>query len=454
MATTSRTAIISHHADRTSWVLARIFSSQRVARASRVLPSCRTGADRAHVLLRLAIRRPTPPVNVGRPESGPSCRKPPLTRTVQLVFLGSSKPSAAMVQTMRIMSIVGARPQFVKLAAVDPSIRKRGHEHVIVHTGQHYDPALSEAIFEDLKIPAPHENLEVGSLSHGAQTAAMLEQIEDCILRLAPDFVLVFGDTNSTLAAAVAGAKLPTAVAHVEAGLRSFNRKMPEETNRVLTDHCSDLLLTPTPTASSHLEREGLSNRVRFTGDVMYDVYHQAVQVAPASVAAVQETVGPGGYYLATIHREENTDDPDRLEGIIRALRNLDLPTVLPVHPRLRARAQTLGIDLGHGALRPIPPLRYLEMLTAVRMSSAVLTDSGGLQKEAFFAAKPCTTIRTETEWPETLTQGWNQLAEPDAVLDAVRRPRPLGEPPALFGDGSAGKATVVALEEYLDRQA
>jgi UDP-N-acetylglucosamine 2-epimerase (non-hydrolysing) len=345
--------------------------------------------------------------------------------------------------------VVGARPQFVKLAPVAGAVAAAGHEHLIVHTGQHYDPDLSEVFFSGLGIPEPDEHLAVGSGGHGAQTGAMLAGLEPVLSRHRPDWVLVYGDTNSTIAGALCAVKLHLPVAHLEAGLRSFNRRMPEEHNRVLTDHAADLLLAPTPQALAQLEREGLGGRSVLVGDVMVDACLRARETVQASMPRLPV---PSPYLLATIHRAENTDEPKRLSAVVEALAALPLPVLLPAHPRLRARAAEYGIALDQGALRPSTPLPYAQMIAAVDGSAGVVTDSGGLQKEAYLLGRPCTTVRTETEWAETLVDGWNMLAEPTAADFAERatRPAPATPPGAPYGDGKAAERVVRALAEHL----
>lgn len=348
---------------------------------------------------------------------------------------------------MKVLSVVGARPQFVKLAPVADALADRDVDHVIVHTGQHYDAGLSEVFFADLRIPPPDIHLAVGSASHGAQTGAMLAALEPVLADVDPDWVLVYGDTNSTLAGAVAAVKLHLPVAHLEAGLRSFNRRMPEEHNRVLTDHAADLLLAPTAVAMGHLADEGLAARSVLVGDVMTDVCFRVRDAVLADGPGPVAGLEPGGYVLATVHRAENTDDPERLRAVVGALAALPLPVLLAAHPRLRARCAEHGIDLAAGALRTTDPLPYPAMVAAVLGSRGVVTDSGGLQKEAYLLGRPCTTLRSETEWVETLDDGWNVL-RPDLVglADVVARPAPPGAQPAVYGDGTAADAVARVL--------
>ena len=347
---------------------------------------------------------------------------------------------------MRILSVVGARPQFVKLAPISAAMRGRA-EHLTIHTGQHYDDLMSDVFFRDLGIPTPEVNLEVGSGKHGEQTGRMLERLEVEFERLAPDWVLVYGDTNSTVAAALAAVKLHLPVAHLEAGLRSFNRRMPEEHNRVLTDHSADLLLAPTQVAMDHLAREGLADRSVLVGDVMTDVLFSVRDRLLAHSRATTLGLPDRGYILATLHRPDNTDDPDRLREIIDALAGLELPVLLLAHPRLRALADRHTIQLNNGTLRVHEPLPYPELVAAVMRSAAVVTDSGGLQKEAFLLRVPTTTIRPETEWVETIELGWNVLAnEVGSIAAAVARPAPAPTEVAPYGDGHAADAVVTEL--------
>ncbi len=340
---------------------------------------------------------------------------------------------------MRIASIVGARPQFIKAAALSRELRKR-HKEILVHTGQHYDYTMSGAFFDGLGIPAPDANLEVGSGSHGAQTGAMLRAIEEVLVAQKPDRVLVYGDTNSTLAGALAASKLHIPVVHVEAGLRSFNRRMPEEINRVMADHLSDLLLCPSDTAVANLAAEGITKGVHLVGDVMLDVLNWAREQADAKPPEIlnQLQLKRQNYLLATVHRSENTDDPKRLSGILNALNALDEAVVFPAHPRTR-KAITNG---GNGQLRPhvrmIEPVGYFDMVALSSSARLIMTDSGGLQKEAYWLGVPCITLRDETEWVETVKAGWNILAgsDPEKIVATARSfVTPTSRAP-LYGDG------------------
>lgn len=340
------------------------------------------------------------------------------------------------------MSIVGARPQFVKLAPIAQALTDRNAEHIIVHTGQHYDQKLSASIFSDLGIPAPNYNLSIGSGAHGAQTGRMLESIENCLDQVGPDKVLVYGDTNSTVAGALAASKQHIYVAHLEAGLRSNNRRMPEEINRIATDHISDLCLAPTENAMRILASEGLSSRAVLVGDVMADVClntHAAVlRSRPSLPFDATDSFG-----VATIHRAENTDSECRLSEIIHQLSSLPIPVILPAHPRLISKAQTHDIDINVGNIHLVDPLTYSELIYAVAGASFIVTDSGGLQKEAMLLGAKCTTVRPETEWPETLENDMNQLVEPHEIRASAIRPDPRRPESTPFGTGNA--STLVA---------
>lgn len=353
---------------------------------------------------------------------------------------------------MKIVSVVGARPQFVKLAPIAKAAASASVDHIIVHTGQHYDPMLSDVFFDDLGIPAPDVHLGVGSGSHGVQTGAMLGALDAVFDEHRPDWVLVYGDTNSTVAAALSAVKLHIPVAHLEAGLRSFNRRMPEEHNRVLTDHAADLLLAPTQVAVDHLATEGLAERTVLVGDVMTDVLFEVRDaIAQHPSRLVKElSLKPGDFYVSTIHRAENTDDPVRLAEIVEGLAGLDKPVVLLAHPRVVAKAYAHGISLTRGSLVQHSPMAYPDLLAAALASAGVVTDSGGLQKEAFLLRVPCTTVRTETEWVETVDLGWNVLAStPQEISASVRRPAPAPTDAAPYGDGHAAGRVIAALGEH-----
>ena len=347
---------------------------------------------------------------------------------------------------MKIATIVGARPQFIKCAPLSRQIRRR-HREFLIHTGQHYDPELSRIFFDQLEIPRPDIDLGVGSGTHGDQTARMLWGLEEVLLKENPDAAVVFGDTNSTLAGSLASAKLHIPVAHVEAGLRSFNRRMPEEINRLLTDRLSALLFCPTETAVKNLAAEGMVEGVHNTGDVMVDALHQHTARAEKSSQILRELdLEPGGYYLATVHRADNTDHRDHLESLIDVLGRLDHPVILPLHPRTGRAIKDHGLSMGkRPSLRTVQPVGYPDMLMLEKNARKILTDSGGMQKEAFLFQVPCITLRRETEWPETLPGGWNTLtgADPQAILRAVQAPPPETLPAEPFGDGRAAEKMV-----------
>jgi UDP-GlcNAc3NAcA epimerase len=355
---------------------------------------------------------------------------------------------------MKIVTVVGARPQFIKAATVSRAFsRARGFTELIVHTGQHYDDNLSDIFFRELEIPAPARHLGVGSGTHGAQTGRMLEAIEIVLLEETPNLVLVYGDTNSTLAGALAATKLHIPVAHVEAGLRSFNRRMPEEVNRVLTDHAADLLFAPTMAAVANLAAEGIDEGSTFlSGDVMYDAALFYAEKAESESTILEELgVAPGEYILATAHRAENTDDPVRLDAIFTGLASVasDLPVVMPLHPRTQAALrEDGGFEDVLERIEVIPPAGYLDMVTLETNARLIVTDSGGVQKEAFFYGVPCMTLREETEWVELVDLGWNRLVaptSPQAVRDGIKLAMAAGagKPGQPYGDGHAAERIV-----------
>jgi UDP-GlcNAc3NAcA epimerase len=342
---------------------------------------------------------------------------------------------------MKIVSVVGARPQFIKAAALSRRLRQR-HDEVLLHTGQHYDYTMSGIFFDGLEIPAPDVNLGVGSGNHGTQTGTMLGKIEEVLLIEKPQWVIVYGDTNSTLAGALAAVKLHIPVAHVEAGLRSFNRRMPEEINRVAADHFADLLLCPSETAVENLATEGISRNVHLVGDIMLDVLNWAKeQVAskPSSILSRLE-LKEKEYLLATVHRTENTDDPTKLSAIMSALDALNESVVFPIHPRTRKAISERGIQFSE-KVRLIDPVGYLDMVSLISSARLVLTDSGGLQKEAYWLGVPCITLREQTEWVETVQARWNTLVGSDSevIIRTVRNFSPPADRPSLYGDGRVG---------------
>jgi UDP-GlcNAc3NAcA epimerase len=349
---------------------------------------------------------------------------------------------------MKVVSVVGARPQFVKAAVLSRALRAR-HVEVLVHTGQHYDANMSAVFFAELEIPAPDVNLGIGSGTQGEQTGAMLAGIEQILLRERPDWVVVYGDTNSTLAGALAAAKLHLRVAHVEAGLRSFNRVMPEEINRVVADHLSTLLFCPSQTAVDNLAAEGITRGVHLVGDVMADALAFVVTRAKSRSNILERlSVLEKGYLLATVHRAENTDDPARLRNVLRALDAMEEPILFPVHPRTRRAIAKMGYRPGIH-VRLLEPVGYLDMVALERSARVILTDSGGVQKEAYWLGVPCVTLRDETEWVETTQGGWNILAgtDVDRILRSVRSMTPPETRCTLYGDGHAADRCVSLLE-------
>ena len=357
---------------------------------------------------------------------------------------------------MRIATVIGNRPQFVKAAAVSLPLRER-HEEVLIHTGQHYDDELSRIFFDELAIPAPDRQLGIHDGTNTDQTARMLAALGPLLADQRPDRVLVYGDTNSTLAGALAAAQRCIPVAHVEAGMRSFDRSMPEELNRVLVDHSSDLLLCSTETAVTNLRNESVAGRVELVGDAMADVTLRFAPLARTRSTALDDYgVKQGEYLLLTAHRAGNVDDPARLAKLVDLFEALPLPTVLPLHPRTRARLEAADMlsrveRIPHLTLTR--PLGYLDTLELARNARAVLTDSGGLQKEAYLLATPCVTLRPSTEWVETVETGWNVLVDldKDAALTAIDRDPP-AERPELYGGGRAGESVVDALGFYTPR--
>lgn len=345
---------------------------------------------------------------------------------------------------IKILTVIGARPQFIKASAVSRVMLAAGNiEETLLHTGQHYDTNMSDVFFDELEIPRPAHHLGIGGGTHGQNTGRMIEAIEKILLESRPDWVLVYGDTDSTLAGAVAAAKLHIPIAHVEAGLRSFNRRMPEEINRVLTDHAATVLFAPTQTAVEHLAHEGITgDKVQLVGDVMYDAaLFFGEKAEHASSVLSHLNLSPKSYTLATIHRAENTDDPQRLGAILDGFARYGSEIILPLHPRTRVRLASLGLELPPN-VRCIDPVGYLDMVMLEKNANLIATDSGGVQKEAFFYRVPCVTLRNETEWSELIAAGWNRLASlatgsevaaamKDAIGSAGQQIRP-------YGDGDA----------------
>lgn len=351
---------------------------------------------------------------------------------------------------MKILTIVGARPQFIKAAVVSRALRAMGVAEVLVHTGQHYDQNMSDVFFSELEIPRPAYHLGIGGGSHGENTGRMIEAIEKVLVSEKPDWVLVYGDTDSTLAGAVAAVKLRIPVAHVEAGLRSFNRHMPEEINRVLTDHAASLLFAPTEAAVAHLAREGIAGAsVQLVGDVMYDAalfYGNKAECASSILTRL--SIAAKGFALATIHRAENTDDASRLAAIFAGFACFDGDIVLPLHPRTRSRVTALNIPMPKN-VRLIDPVGYLDMVMLEKHAFVIATDSGGVQKEAFFYGVPCVTLRDETEWTELVEAGWNRLAPPGRadIAEAMKSAQmSRGKSILPYGTGNAAALIVERL--------
>jgi len=378
---------------------------------------------------------------------------------------------------MKIATIIGARPQFIKAAAVSRAIAKHNNlthnplpitcckapithypspiTEIIIHTGQHYDDEMSAIFFRELEIPKPKYNLNIGSGTHGTQTGKMLSGIEDVLLKEKPDWVLIYGDTNSTLAGAVSAAKLHIPIAHVEAGLRSFNRLMPEEINRVVADHISHLLLCPSQVAVNNLTDEGISKGVNIVGDVMADALQFAVDKVQHNIDIKEKFhLQHGTYLLTTIHRAENTDNKERLQSIINALNSLEETIVLPIHPRTRKILNGMNCRI-KPHVRIIDPVGYFDMIALENSARMILTDSGGIQKEAYWLKVPCITLRNETEWVETIENGWNKLtgANTIAIIDAAHNFMPPTEQAALYGNGQAASRVLQEITHYIERK-
>lgn len=363
---------------------------------------------------------------------------------------------------MKILTVIGARPQFIKAAPVSRAIRSLGGTRtgmnaiveVLVHTGQHYDREMSDVFFQELDLPEPAHHLGVGPGPHGQQTGKMLEGVERVLEMERPDLVLVYGDTNSTLAGALAAGKLQIPIAHVEAGLRSFNRAMPEELNRIVTDHLATHLFCPTSLSVKNLSCEGIVKGVHLVGDVMHGVLRMSLPIAKARSRVLERlSLSPKAYDVVTIHRAENVDVRDRLAGILQALARLDRPVVFPCHPRTKKMIEQYGLGplVSSPRVRVVDPLSYLDMLRLESEAAVILTDSGGMQKEAYWLGVPCVTLRGETEWVETVDAGWNRLAgtDPAAIVEAARaaldaRPSESGQ---LYGDGRAAERILAILQ-------
>ncbi len=363
------------------------------------------------------------------------------------------------MRKMKILSVVGARPQFIKAAVVSKALKESGIEEYLVHTGQHFDSAMSQVFFDELKIPAPDINLEIAEKSHAVQTARMLEKLEEQMLAVSPDFVLVYGDTNSTLAAALAAVKIHIPIAHVEAGLRSFNKRMPEEINRITTDHCSDILFSTSPVATQNLKNESIhASKIAEVGDVMFDgVIYYSRLVGDRKSYLAQLNLRPKSYVLCTIHRAENTDDKERLRRIFDSLVeiNKNAKVVLPLHPRTRNKLSEHGwLEKYSKVMAFIEPVGYLDMLALERNAKLIITDSGGIQKEAYYLDVPCVTYRDETEWVELVDQGFNTLVSPaletktmiEKVMRIMNSEIRIESHKSLYGGGNAVKKIVETL--------
>ena len=350
---------------------------------------------------------------------------------------------------LKICSVIGARPQFIKASPLSAVLREK-FEEIMIHTGQHYDHGMSQRFFDELDIPEPEYNLGVGSGGHGAQTAAMLKLLEELFIKEKPDAVLVYGDTNSTLAGALSAVKLHIPVAHVEAGLRSFNRKMPEEINRIVTDHVSDFLFVPSETSKKNLSKEGIIKGVHIVGDIMYDsILMHGQRAREKSTILSKLKIKNENYYLATIHRAENTDVKDQLDNIFRVFSELDKIVILPLHPRTKIRMEEFSLKVSDN-IKILEPAGYLDMLQLMQSAKSVLTDSGGVQKEAYYLRVPCVTLRKETEWTETVDAGWNTVANSDKeiILSVTERSDEIRllPHPDLYGSGNTASEIVKIL--------
>lgn len=351
---------------------------------------------------------------------------------------------------MRVATVIGARPQFIKASVVSEALREF-HDEILINTGQHYDFNMADIFFDELQIPKPDYNLCIGSGNHGFQTGQMLIKLEEIYLKEKPDIVMVYGDTNSTLAGALCASKLLIPVVHIEAGVRSFNKSMPEEQNRILTDHISDVLFVPTVSAEKSLLLEGIAKQVYNVGDVMLDSMIRFKKLAEKQSSITEKlSCSANNYILATIHRAENTNNTDRLKRIVEALNESGETIVLPLHPRTKKYIESYGIAFGE-KIKVINPVGYLDMVKLEMDSKRILTDSGGVQKEAYFMKKPCITVRDETEWVETVEAGWNVVVgtDKDKIIEAIRNYTPVKVYSSLFGDGKATAKIVKQLNIF-----
>jgi len=351
---------------------------------------------------------------------------------------------------LKLVTIIGARPQFVKASVVSKALREAGHTEILVNTGQHYDDNMAKIFFEEMAIPRPDYDLGVGSGTHAQQTAASMIGIEEILIKEHPDFLIVYGDTNATVAGALAAAKLHIKIVHIEAGLRSYNRQMPEEINRIVTDVISDYLMVPTQVAADNLKREGIDQGVHIVGDVMVDALRTYTLVAEQkSIILNQLKLEKDDFILMTIHRPSNADSNERLSEILRSVSGVGLPVVFPVHPRSKARVEALMGDVD-GDIRLIEPVGYLDMMLLEKYSRMIITDSGGVQKEAYLHKTPCLTVRSETEWVETVSDGWNYLVGDN--LDLIQElsqnfPKPKSWS-NHYGDGNSSSQIVTLLAQ------
>jgi UDP-GlcNAc3NAcA epimerase len=353
---------------------------------------------------------------------------------------------------MKIVTIIGTRPQFVKASVISKALRQADHEEILVNTGQHYDDNMAHIFFEEMGIPKPDYDLGVGSGTHASQTAGSLVGIEEILIKEQPNFIIVFGDTNATVAGALAAAKLHIKIAHIEAGLRSYNRDMPEEINRVVTDVLSDLLFVPTPVAVENLKKEGITSNIHVVGDVMVDSLMIYTRIAEQKSRILDDLkLEKNKFLLMTIHRPSNADHDDRLSSILREASKVDLPVIFPTHPRSRTRVEKL-ICKTSGNIRIIDPIGYLDMMMLEKYSKVIITDSGGVQKEAYLHKTPCLTVRGETEWVETVRDGWNYIVgdhlEKISIL-SKDFPEPREWNPH-YGDGQTSDKIVRLLQENL----
>lgn len=352
---------------------------------------------------------------------------------------------------MKVVSVVGVRPQFIKLSTIVREFKKSDHQHIIVHTGQHYDVLMSDIFLKELELGQPNYSLHIGSGTHAEQTGRMLIEIEAILFDECPDFVIVFGDTNSTLAGALAASKLKIPIVHVEAGLRSYNRDMPEEINRIITDHVSSLLLSPTEIAVDNLRKEGITKSVYWVGDVMYDAARYFNEKSLNEKSFLKKLqIQANKYLLVTIHRAAMTDSSTALSRLLNIFSKIDEPIIFPIHPRTRNAIKSAGLKMSEN-LQVIDPVSYFDMLTLEKNARMILTDSGGVQKEAYFFGVPCLTLRNETEWGELVTAGWNQLVglDSDRINACIKSWHPTGKRPNFFGSGRAAENIVKILEEF-----